>query len=199
MAFVCTFSLTAEWHDHENKVVCHHWEGQLVRPTHRHTLKHTSRQSKSENQPVSVGLNLCVEIRFRWHSDFIFPQTSPFWFLQTGMSFNFTLFAFWCLALVTLSMLFTKVMLSLIHLIFKKLEVSRSQAKKFSFLTVVTCPRPMTDSFYQRNTKHVWAYKGMNKEIGYLIHSFLHSRQYACEGECIYIVHKDSEDVNMLH
>lgn len=107
MAFVWPLFLTAEWHENENKVPSQHWQGQLARPTQRRTLKHTSRQSKSGNQQVSLGLNLCVEIRFKWHSDFIFPQTSPFWFLQTGMSF--TLFAFWCLALVTLSMLFSKV------------------------------------------------------------------------------------------
>lgn len=110
-----------------------------------HAGTHSSTQVRRVNQWVSLGLNFCVEIRFRWHSDFIFPQTSPFLlFLQTELKFNFSLFTFWCLASVSLSTLCFKVefyyCVSPIPLIFKGLEVSRVR-----LLSVITYSRSITN------------------------------------------------------
>lgn len=99
-----------------------HRQGRLVRPTSRLTLKHQVGRINQGTSRLSLGLNRFVEIRFRWCSDFIFPQISPFWFLQTQMSFNFSLFTFCCLTLVSVSVLFSSAD-SLMHF-FNNLEVS---------------------------------------------------------------------------
>lgn len=110
--------------------------------------KHWSIQVGRVNQGIIRSLWgwISVWIRFRWHSDFIFPQINPFWFLQTEMSFNFTLFISCCLALVPLLVLLSKVY-ALIHLIFSDVKVTWSYICKQGFLTDVTRPRLITNSF----------------------------------------------------
>ncbi len=177
--------LTAEWHDNENKVVCVTTE--KVSCLDPHTGTHSSTQVGRVNQRISRSLWDWISV-WRLGSDgtqiSYFHRQAHFGFCRLGWALTSPcllsdVWPRWHCQCCSPELIFT-IMLSLIHLIFKKLEVSRSQAKKLGFLTVGTCPVPITDSFYQRNTTFVWACKGMNKEIGNLIHSFVHRRQDAC-------------------